>query len=176
MTPHPARQEAKAGKPISLSPEEHERLLAQAKQAESALRQLADLDNARKRLQREKEEANRFAAEAVIRQMLPILDSLSQALVAVDNQSDPKAVIQGVHLIYRQLLGLLEKEGVKRIPTIGERFDPHQHEAVAQAPTDDHAADGTVVEEVQVGYTMHGRVLRPAMVKVAKRSDQKSDI
>ena len=165
----PSRQ---AGKTVNLSVEEHERLFAQA---ERSLRQLADLDNAKKRLQREKEEFSRYASEKVIRELLPIIDSLSQALVAVDKQSGPQAVVQGVHLIYRQLLGLLEREGVRRIPTVGEPFDPHRHEAVAQVETAAHAADGTIVEEVHVGYTMHGKVLRPAMVKVAKKS-QTSDI
>ena len=146
------------------------------KEAEQYLRAAADLDNTRKRLQREHQERSRYAAEATVCQLLPIVDSLSQALVAVDNQSDPQAVVKGVHLIYRQLLGLLEKEGVARIPTVGERFDPHRHEAVAQVDTDDHTADGTIVEEVQAGYTIHGKVIRPAMVKVAKQHEQTTDI
>lgn len=137
---------------------------------EQHLRALAELDNARKRLHREKEEVVRYAAESVVRALLPIVDSLDQALVAVDKQSDPTAVIKGVHLIYRQLLGLLEKEGVKRIPTVGEPFDPHKHEAVAQVEATDGAADHTVAEEIQVGYTMHGKVIRPAMVKVAVKT------
>ena len=138
------------------------------KEAEQYLRAAAELENTRKRLQREHQERSRYAAEAAMRQLLPIVDSLSQALVAVDNQSDPQAVVKGVHLIYRQLLGLLEQSGVKRIATLGERFDPHLHEAVAQVESEDHAADGTIVEEVQAGYTIHDKVLRPAMVKVAK--------
>jgi len=162
-----------AGETISLSAEEHERLLAQAKQVDHYVRQLADLDNAKKRLQREREEFSQYAAEKVIRELLPILDSLSQALVAVDQQSDPQAVMQGVHLIHQQLLRLLEREGVRRIPTVGEPFDPHRHEAVAQVETAAHAADGTIVEEIHVGYTMHGKVLRPAMVKVAKKSEDR---
>lgn len=141
-----------------------------AKQTEQYLRALADVENTKKRLQREQEDLRRYAAETILRELLPIMDSLGQALVAVDKQSDPEAVTKGVHLIYRQLLGLLEKEGVQRIPTVGERFDPHRHEAVAQVEVDDHCAEGVVVEEVQVGYTMHGRVVRPAMVKVAKKT------
>ena len=136
------------------------------------LRALAELDNAKKRLQREKEEFARYAAESVVRALLPIVDSLDQALVAVDKQSDPTAVIKGVHLIYRQLLGLLEKEGVKRIPTVGEPFDPHKHEAVAQVEAADGVADHTVAEEIQIGYMMHGKVIRPAMVKVAITAKQ----
>ena len=131
------------------------------------LRTLAEFENAKKRMQREKEEFLRFAAEGVIRGLLPVVDSLGQALVAVDKQSDPQAVVKGVHLIYRQLLGLLEREGVKRIPTIGELFDPHRHEAVGQVEATEGTAADTVVEELQVGYTMNGKVIRPAMVKVA---------
>jgi molecular chaperone GrpE len=140
---------------------------AQAK--DQYLRMLADVENTRKRLAREKEEFARFAAETVVRAILPIMDSLDQALVAVDRRSDTDAVVKGIHLIHRQLHGVLEKEGVARIPTVGEPFDPHRHEAVAQVEAGDGVADETVVEEVQIGYTMHGRVIRPAFVKVAKK-------
>jgi len=151
--------------------DELERLKQEVQQAkEQQLRALAEFENTKKRLNREKEEFVRYAAEIVVRDLLPIVDSLDQALVAVDKQADPQAIIKGVHLIYRQLLGLLEKEGVKRIQTVGHRFDPHQHEAVAQVDVQDGKADNTIVEEVQVGYTMHGKVIRPAMVKVARHA------
>ena len=132
------------------------------------LRAVAEFENTKKRLHRDKEEYCRYATEMVVRELLPIIDSLDQALVAVDQQANPQAIVKGIHLIYRQLLGLLDKEGVKRIPTIGKKFDPHQHEAVAQVDATDRAAEDTVAEEVHVGYTMHGKVIRPAMVKVAK--------
>ena len=149
--------------------EELERLRKEAEAAkEQVLRTLADVDNTKKRLAREKEEFAKYAAETLIRELLPVVDSLDQALVAGGKPSNPQAVVQGVQLIRRQLLGLLDKEGIKRIPTVGERFDPHQHEAVAQVETDDHTADGAIIEEVQVGYTMHGKVIRPALVKVAR--------
>ncbi len=152
------------------------RLTQEAAQAkDQCLRMLADVENTRKRWQREKEEYTRFAAETVMRALLPILDSLDQALVAVDQKSDADAVVKGVHLIHRQLHGVLEKEGVKRIPTVGEPFDPHRHEAVAQVEADG-VADDTVVEEVQVGYTMHGKIIRPAMVKVAKLARPSSTV
>ncbi len=154
--------------PAARAAEEIDRLRQQAQQAQDQhLRTLAEVENTRKRLQREKEESIKYASETLIRELLPIVDSLDQALIAVDKQSDPQAIIKGVHLIYRQLLGLLQKEGVKRISTIGEPFDPHRHEAVAQVEVTDGTADNTVVEEIQVGYTMHGKTLRPAMVKVA---------
>ena len=154
------------------SPEELTRLQQEAQQAKDQyVRLLADVENIRKRVHREKEEFVRYAAESMARQLLPIVDSLDQALVAVDKQSDPQAVITGVHLIYRQLLGVLAKEGIKRIPTIGSPFDPHRHEAVAQVEATDGQADDTIVEEVQVGYMMHEKVIRPAIVKVARRAE-----
>ena len=153
--------------------EELEQLRREVQQAKDQyLRTLAEVDNVKKRLHREKEEFVRYAAESVVRALLPIVDSLDQALVAVDTQADPQAVVKGVHLIYRQLLGLLDKEGVKRIPTVGEPFDPHKHEAVARVEAGDGMADDTVAEEVQVGYTMHGKVIRPAIVKVAKQTKE----
>jgi len=153
----------------ALSADEAERLRQEAQQAKDQyLRTLAEVENTKKRLAREKEEFARYASETIVRGLLPIVDSLDQALVAVEKQSDPQAVITGVQLIYRQLLGLLDREGVRRIPTVGEPFDPHRHEAVAQAEAGDVTPEDADIEEVQVGYTMHGKVIRPAMVKVAK--------
>ena len=152
---------------------------------------MADVENTKKRLQREKDEFAQYAAEQFIRELLPIIDGLDQALVAVDPSTRPaaaglardsapvglrkqsdEAIVQGVRLIHKQLLALLEKEGVKRIPTIGEPFDPHKHEAVGQVEAADGTPDGAIVEEVQVGYLMHEKVLRPALVKVAKTTAQ----
>lgn len=156
------------GVPLS---QELERLRQEAAQVKDQyLRTLAEVENTKKRLLREKEEFARYAAETLIRALLPVIDSLDQALVTVDTQADPQAVIKGVHLIHRQLHGVLEKEGVKRIPTVGQPFDPHQHEAVAQVDAADGTPDNQIIEEVQVGYTLHGKVIRPAMVKVAKAS------
>ena len=140
----------------------------QLKQAEDRhLRAVAEFENTKKRLQREKEEFTKYAAEAVLRELLPILDVLDQALVAVEKGSDPEAMAKGIHLIHRQLLGVLGKEGGKRIATVGERFDPHLHEAVGHVPADAQHADGVIAEEVHAGYTLQGKVIRPAMVKIA---------
>lgn len=157
---------------VSLTPEEYERLTQQAKQVDQCLRQMADVENLRKRLQRDKEEFGRYASEQLIRQLLPIVDSLDQALRAARQAPDMAAMLRGVELISRQLMDVLARAGVARIDTIGKPFDPHLHEAVARVETDDHQAEGMIVEEVQVGYLMHGKVLRPAMVKVAKSSPQ----
>ena len=174
--PKPASAPSDPTAKADQSAEELERLRREAQEAKDQyLRTLAEIENTKKRVQREKDEFAKYATESCIRELLPIIDGLSQALVAVDKQSDPQAIIKGVHMIYRQLLGVLEKEGVARIPTVGERFDPHLHEAVAQVEAQDGQADGAIVEEVHAGYRMHGKVVRPAMVKVAKKS-QTSDI
>ena len=174
MTEKSTKPSAKPG--AHAATDELERLRCEASEAtDRYLRAVAEFENTKKRLHREKEEFARFASETVVRDLLPIVDSLDQALVAVDKQSDPQAIIKGVHLIYRQLLGLLEKEGVRRISSVGEPFDPHKHEAVAQVEAADGKADDTIVEEVQVGYTMHGKVIRPAIVKVAKNTEKKGE-
>ncbi len=158
--------------PPDSNTKEIERLKHEAQHAnEKYLRALAEIDNTKKRLSREKEEYAKYASETVVRELLPIVDSLDQALVAVDKSADPQSVAKGVRLIHQQLLGLLNREEVKRIPTVGKPFDPHQHEAVAQVDPGDGTADDTVIEEIQVGYTMHGKVIRPAMVKIAKSPD-----
>ncbi|MBI3320739.1 MAG: nucleotide exchange factor GrpE [Candidatus Omnitrophica bacterium] len=172
-----AHPEGSSGQPPPLSAEELERMQQEVSRAnDQYLRTLAEFENTKKRLHREKETFVRYASETVIRQLLPIVDSLDHALVAVDRNADPQAITKGVHLIYRQLLGLLDREGVKRIQTMGKPFDPHQHEAVAQVAAGDGMLDDTVVEEVQVGYTLHDKVLRPAMVKVAKKSSPQSTV
>ena len=140
------------------------------------LRTLADVDNIKKRIQREKEEFLQFAAEGFVRELLPIIDGLDQAVAAVDKQADAKAIIKGVHMIYRQLLGMLEKEGVTRIPTVGHVFDPHLHEAVGHVEPHNGEADGMIVEEIHVGYTMHGKVVRPSLVKIAKQKKPESEL
>ena len=151
--------------------EEIARLQEEVKQLKDQhLWMLADFENTKKRLYRDKEEFIQYAAEGMVHGLLPILDSLDRALVALEKQSDPQTIMQGVHLIHRQLLGLLDREGVKRIPTVGEAFDPHRHEAVGHSDAQEGMVDDTVMEEVRVGYTMHEKVIRPAMVKVAKRS------
>jgi len=170
-----AAPEEETAPPSNVSAEQIAKLQQEVREAkEQSLRTLAEFENTKKRLQRDQETAIRFAAETMIRALLPIVDSLSQALVAVDKQADPQAVIKGVHLIYRQLLGVLNQEGVKRIETVGQLFDPHLHEAVGHVPPQDGQAEGMIVEEIQVGYLMHDKVLRPAMVKVAKKSSPQS--
>ena len=154
---------------------ELKRLEAALSEAQEAVaRRQADFDNYRKRIERERGEAyNRVVAE-VTRKLLPVLDNLNRALDAersVETSESPefRHFLHGVELIGKQLNEVLESFGVQPIPAVGERFDPHIHEAVVTEPSDEHEPD-TVIAELARGYRIGERLLRPAMVKVSARS------
>ena len=124
----------------------------------------AEFENARRRATKEQQDFRDYAAADSIRPLLPVLDSFERALQV---KSDPADFRSGVELIYRQLQDALTKLGVRAIPAKGELFDPHVHEAIEMVETTD-APDHQVLEELQRGYKIKDRLLRPAMVKVAK--------
>ncbi|HZI81362.1 MAG TPA: nucleotide exchange factor GrpE [Vicinamibacterales bacterium] len=129
------------------------------------LRTAAEFDNYRKRIDRERREQSESAATGLLTEILPVVDNLERALVA---PSGPEAagLRAGVELIHRQLVDLLRKRGVTPIEALGADFDPRFHQAVSQEASDSHR-DGEVMEEMQRGYMLGDRLLRPAMVKVA---------
>lgn len=146
---------------------EKNRELEEAK--ERILRLHAEFDNFRKRTQREKEEWYQYAAQSLLENLLPVVDNLERALDTVNNMSDEvQSLFSGFDLIRRQLVEVLEKEGVQPIPALGEEFDPNIHEAIMQVPLEDGQSDNQVVEELRKGYRYKDRVLRPSLVKVAK--------
>lgn len=126
-------------------------------------RTLADFDNFRKRAEKERDEDRRFATSEVFRQLLPVIDNLERALSAEGSEEDLKV---GVNLILRQIKDVLTSSGVERVPALGELFDPQFHEAVSRHE-DPSVKEPTVSLEMQSGYTLHGRLLRPSIVKVA---------
>ena len=131
------------------------------------LRAVADFDNYRKRIERERRELSEYAAADVLRELLPIIDNLERALQAPVG-GDGDGFRRGVELIHKQMHDLLRKRGVVAIEAIGDDFDPNVHQAVIHEPSEDHR-EGEVMEELQRGYKLGERLLRPAMVKVAKR-------
>jgi molecular chaperone GrpE len=148
-------------------PQETERLKAERDGLLDRLARLqAEFDNARKRAVREQQEFREFAAADVIRNFLPVLDSFERALKAHADASDFRS---GVELIYRQLQDALQKSGVQPIVAAGHPFDPRVHEAVEMVDTTE-APDHQVLEELQRGYKYKERMLRPAMVRVARNS------
>ena len=163
-----AADQAEAAKPVAEGADEA--LAALQKERDSFkdqfLRAVADFDNYRKRIERERRELSEYAAADVLRELLPIIDNLERALNAPAS-GDIEGVRKGVELIHQQMVDLLRKRGVTPIEAVGADFDPRYHQAVVQEHSPDHR-DGEVLEEFTRGYMLGDRLLRPAMVKVAK--------
>jgi len=124
----------------------------------------ADLQNLRRRSEQQRADSSRYASTSLVLNLLPIVDDFERAFGSLDEHIAGMTWFDGVHLIYRKLIALLESAGVKPIKAEGETFDPQFHEAVAHA----EGEENKVISEVQRGYTLHDRVLRPAMVVVGK--------
>jgi molecular chaperone GrpE len=139
---------------------------------QTLLRRQADFDNYRKRIEKERLEDSKRATARVVEALIPIVDGFEHALAA-HREAEYENYRKGFELIYKQMLDNLAKLGVERIEPIGQPFDPHKHQAVDRAETADHA-DGTVLQVFQPGYLFNGRVLRPAMVRVAVHPAQAS--
>jgi molecular chaperone GrpE len=138
-----------------------------AKIKDQLLRLAADFDNFKKRSRRELEEATKRARDDALRDLLPVFDNLERATVHASTTTDAKALADGIGMVMRQFVDTLAKMGIQRIAAVGEAFDPAVHEAVQHLETTEHPA-GSVAIELQAGYRTAERVLRPAMVVVAK--------
>jgi molecular chaperone GrpE len=143
------------------------------------LRERAEVENFKKRMVREKSDALRFASEPLVRDLLPVVDNLERAVEHADG--DGQSLVEGIRLVLKSLLEILERYGVKRVDAVGEQFDPARHEAMAQVDSPEHAPN-QVVHQHHRGYLLHDRLLRPALVTVAGRksppaveSDSNSD-
>lgn len=135
-----------------------------------SLRAQAELENFRKRTQRNLEEERRFAAHALLHDLLPVVDNLQRAIAAAEEHDASAGLLAGVQLVATQLLAVLERHHCTLIPAApGVAFDPHLHEAIAQLPATD-CPPGHVCQVVQAGYQLHDRVIRPARVVVAARA------
>src|SRR5436309_14858125 len=141
--------------------EKHDRLL----------RALADAENTRRRAQRERDEFAKYATESLLRDLIPVLDNLDRALDAARAAGTAANLVEGVELIQRELLKVLERAGVTRYSAVGQTFDPTRHEAIARVVSTE-AAPNTVVSELLPGYLLHDRVLRAALVAVAVAPDE----
>lgn len=131
------------------------------------VRSVAELDNVRKRGRKDVEDARFDAQTRVLREMLPVIDNLERALAHAVTAGDASGVLEGVRLVLRQFAQALERQNVHPVEAKGKPFDPNEHEAVSQIESAD-AAPGTVVDVLQTGYRIGDRLLRPALVVVAK--------
>lgn len=130
-------------------------------------RAAADLANLRRRTEQEKVEVEKFASMLLVQQLLPVLDNFDRALDTIPGNLHMLTWIQGVMLIERHLRAILEQQGLEAIEAAGQPFNAYSHEAISEREIDE-VAPGTVLQEYQKGYTMHGRVIRPTLVEVAK--------
>lgn len=164
---------AREEKTVILKEEEYKTLLEEVSSAKEGkdrlLRLQAEFENAKKRLEKDRLEFIKFANEGLIMELLGILDDLERSVeAAMQKHEDYEAFLKGVEMILAHIYDLLKKNQVQAIKTKGEKFDPHFHEALLQIETNDHP-DGAIVEELQKGYIMDGKVIRTAKVKVAKQ-------
>jgi len=132
---------------------------------QTLLRRQADFDNYRKRIERERAEDGKRHTARVVETLIPIVDGFENALAA-HREAEYENYRRGFELIHKQMLDNLAKLGVERVDPVGQPFDPHLHQALDRTETDEHP-DGTILQVFQPGYVFHGRVLRPAMVRVA---------
>jgi molecular chaperone GrpE len=158
---------------VDSAPDELSKLLAEKQElVNTLLRRQADFDNYRKRVEKERQQERHRGVESLVEHVLPVLDAFDRALASSD---DPAYLDyrKGFELIRRQLWETLAKQGLVRIDSLGQEFNPHFHHAIEKVETTDHA-DGIVIGEMQPGYLFHERVLRPAMVRVASAPESKS--
>jgi molecular chaperone GrpE len=162
------------------TPKEVKELRQQASKSEEYYerlqRQVAEADNLRKRLAKEKQDAVRYANESLIEQLLPTMDSFEMAMSAVQNadNSTIDSLKTGIEMVYTQLKRTLEEVGLIEIDATGQKFDPSQHEAVSRKKTDE-ADEGTVMEQTRKGYRLRDRLLRAASVVVATPSEEANE-
>ena len=134
------------------------------------LRLRADFENTKKRLERDKIEAIKFANERLLGEILPIVDHMDRAMDSLAGGHDPAKVKDGLKIAQVELHEILESHGVQVVKSLGEEFNPQFHEAVGVIESPE-AKDGTVLEEVQRGYLLNGRLIRPSRVKIAQKKE-----
>ena len=135
------------------------------------LRATADFENLKKRAEREKLDLVKFANEDLVRELLPAVDNLERALTSSESSKDTESIRQGIEIVLGQVLKTLKKFGLVSYASLGEKFDPTRHEAVEQVESTEHEA-GTIIHELQKGYFLNGRLLRPALVTFTKHPEE----
>lgn len=139
------------------------------------LRSQAEMENFRKRMQRDKQDSLRFANEGILREILPVIDNLERAVEhAKDNDADAAGLLEGVEMTLGQFARALDKFGVRPVESVGHPFDPDRHEAMGQMVTTEQSAN-TVAQQLQKGYLLNDRLLRPALVMVAKAPEAEAE-
>lgn len=136
-----------------------------SKQEDRYLRLHADFENVKKRHTSEREAATKFRSQSLAEDLLPALDSFEKALDTESDNEEVQAILKGMNMVYSQIMTAFEKEGIESIPALGEQFDPNFHQAIMQ-DQDENAESNEITAELQKGYKIKDRVIRPSMVKV----------
>jgi molecular chaperone GrpE len=161
---------------VTVSKEMFNATVAQAAQAaelkDRLLRAQAEWDNSRKRILREKEDAVRYASEAMLEKLLPVLDNFEMGMEAAKSAGDAKSIAQGMEMVLAQFRQVLKDAGVETIDAVGHPFDPHRHEALGHHESTEHP-EGHVMTQMRKGYKLKDRLLRAASVFVAKPPEGK---
>lgn len=160
-------KETAAESPEENNNEETDKLKKELEELNSLyLRMAADFDNYRKRQAQERESLLKYGAEETLKKLLPVLDTFDRAKQSLDEIEDVEKLRENIDVIYKQLTDTIDKIGLKVIETKDKEFDPNMHEAVMQTPTSDYA-ENTIINELQKGYMLENRVIRPSLVNVA---------
>ena len=138
------------------------------------LRVAADLENYRRRSEREKTELKRYGIDRVMMDLIPAVDNMERALNHAEERGEDSPLVEGIEMVYRQFISALKKHGVEGFESKGDAFDPQRHEAIQQVETTEEKT-GTIMEQYQKGYFLHDRLIRPALVSVAKRIEAPED-
>lgn len=138
------------------------------------LRALAEYENLKKRLEKEKTETVKFSNQFLIVELFPIMDSFDSAIKSVESSNDKESFLKGLKMLQGEFHRILEVNGLKKVKTVGEKFDPNVHQAEEEIYTDKFPA-GAVAEEILSGYTLNERLLRPAIVRISKGKKEEKD-
>ena len=169
-----AQKETPPAEVVTISKSEYhslkEKEKAGAETYDKLLRLGAELENYKKRMNREREELLKYASESFITELLHIIDNFERAFEASDKTEDFAVLHKGVEMILKEVQDFLKERGVRKINAVGEKFDPNKHEAIEQVVVQDKP-ENIIVEELQAGYEINGKIIRPAKVKVSKKEE-----
>ena len=166
VTPENSEETVEAKSEAALLQEKVDELQAKLTETEGrTLRLQADFENYKRRVQMDKQAAEKYRAQSLVSDILPALDNFERAMQVEATDEQTKSLLQGMEMVHRQLLEALAKEGVEVIEAVGKQFDPNEHQAIMQVE-DSEFESNAVVEEFQKGYKLKDRVIRPSMVKV----------
>lgn len=166
VTPENSEETVEEKSEAALLQEKVDELQAKLTETEGrTLRLQADFENYKRRVQMDKQAAEKYRAQSLVSDILPALDNFERAMQVEATDEQTKSLLQGMEMVHRQLLEALTKEGVEVIEAVGKQFDPNEHQAIMQVE-DNEFESNAVVEEFQKGYKLKDRVIRPSMVKV----------